>query len=81
LTDPVEIYPPVRLGGLNVTDWRVDGPTVTVSVRVTPPTAAAIVEDTWLVTAMDLMVNVAVEEPAGTETLPGTVTIGLLLVS
>jgi hypothetical protein len=57
------------------------GVTVSVAARFTPPKLAVMVTGVELVTLVVMMANVAVVEPVGTVTLPGTPATLLLLAN
>jgi len=90
VTVPVEVLPPTRLKGLNVSDDKVgvgggggaSGFTVKVADWVTPPPETEIVTTVCTVTAPVKMLKPPVVTPAGIVTLLLTkATAGLLLVS
>ena len=85
VTVPVLALPPVTLVGLTVNKDKLDaaggGLTVNTAVRVTPAKVAEIVTGVEAVTAVVVMVKVALVAPAATVTLAGaaaTVALALL---
>ena len=76
-TVPVTGFPPSTVAGETLTDAGPmgggGGVTVSVALRVAPPNAPVIVADVDAVTDVVLTANAALEAPAGTVTLPGTV--------
>jgi hypothetical protein len=73
--------PPRRLVGLMASDATEKGLTVSVADAESPFAAAEMVTEVAAPTWAVVMVNVAVVEPAGTETVAGTTAAGLSLVT
>jgi hypothetical protein len=90
VTVPCEEVPPVTLAGFTANAESVagggggggggGGVTVSVALRAVPPYAPLIVRDVDTVTDAVLIVNVALNTPAGTVTLGGTVATLVLLL-
>ena len=79
---PVEADPPVTLVGLKASAERAGGSTVSEAFCVPPLYEAEMATVVDAATAVVLTVNVALEAPAGTVTLPGTeATAGVSLAS
>lgn len=74
VTVPVLLVPPTTLVGFNVTLLTVGPSTMSGPVILVVPTCAPMLAVTVLTTPLVVAVKVAVEEPAGTGTVPGTVT-------
>jgi hypothetical protein len=72
-----EVYSTRWMATVSATAARV---TVSVAVLVTPPCAADRVTEVLAVTDLVVTVNVALEAPAGTVTLAGTVATAVLLL-
>ena len=81
VTVPVELSPPRTDVGFKLSALNVTGAVlmVNVAVLVTIPAVAVIVADDAALTAVVVTVNVAVDAPAATVTLAGTVADALLL--
>ena len=81
VTVPVELSPPRTDVGFKLSALKVTGAVlmVNVAVLVTIPAVAVIVADVAALTAAVVTVNVAVDAPAATVTLAGTVADALLL--
>ena len=79
VTVPVELFPPVRLAGLNVTDETSNGLTVSVAVTV-ELNVADMVTLAGDETTFDVAVKVAVVALAATVTLLGMVAAAVLLL-
>ena len=69
----IEVLPPNTVDGASVSELGVDGSMVSVAVGDCPPSLAVITANTWLLTTLVVMENVAVLEPAATVTEVGTV--------
>ena len=78
VTVPSAFVPPPTDVGATVMLVRVAGVTVRVAVLLTEAAVAVIVTDVELVTALVVIENVAVLDPAGTVTLAATVAVELL---
>jgi len=74
---PVEVFPPITVVGESVKLESVAGVMVKLAVDVVPPWVAEITAVVVADTATVVTVNVAVEAPAGTVTVAGTVALGL----
>jgi len=72
VTVPVELWPPVTVGGDKERDWSAGGVTVSVADLAGPPLTAEIVTGVELATAKVVMGKTAVFMPAGTVMLAGT---------
>lgn len=80
VTVPVEFaLPPITVVGDRLSDLATGGMIVRVAVCITPWYVAVIVATTDELTALVVIVNVAVVDPAGTVTLPGSEAEPLLL--
>ena len=81
VTVPVELSPPRTDVGFKLSALKVTGAVliVNVAVLVTIPAVAVIVADVAVLIAVVVTVNVAVDAPAATVTLAGTVADALLL--
>jgi len=81
VTVPVEVLPPATDVGLSFTETRVGGLTVNVAASFVPFKLAVTVTDVAAETGTVLAVKVAVDFPAATVTLAGTVTAALPLAN
>ena len=84
VTVPVEEVPPVTEVGFTVTDCKAGGTagfTVSIAVLFTPLKVAVTVTLTLDATLNVVIEKFAVDEPAGTRTVSGTVTAAVLLLA
>lgn len=78
VTVPVDLPPTLIVLGLNDREERASGPTVRFALNVAEPRVAEMLVVALALSAWPVAVNVAVEDPAGTVTVPGTVATDVL---